>query len=1162
MISRDEVREIVASELDVAPEAISFDEDLARHGLHSLKLMMMAAMWRKRGFDVHPSQLILDPTVTGWTELLSARAVVMPLRAAPAALAETVLVAADDGEPFPLAAMQHAYWVGRHDGQDLGGVAAHLYAEFDGRSIDSDRLARAVWRLVDRHPMLRTRFLANGTQQTLPAAPDDIWTVVDLRDEQPQRISAELERLREEKSHQRMDVASGRVVDFTLTLLPEDRHRLHLDMDMVIGDAVSYRRALADLAALYQADSADALSPIGVTFRDVVAWQQANTPPRREADRQWWAERIPEIPDIPALPAVVESRRAEPLRSVRYRKWLDAETKARLYDLAYRYALTPDAVFATVFAETIARWSSEQRFLLNLPLFNRQPIHPDIDLVVGDFTNSILLSVDMRDRTDGFAGAARRLMGEMRVASAHSAYEGLDVLRDLGRARRDAVTASVVYTSALHLGDLFSRESLDVFGDSVWVLSQGPQVNLDAQALELNGGILLNWDFRRDALIGGVIDEMFERFCLSLELLADSEDAWRRALPADLPRAMRQTRERVNATADDTAVRTLHGAFFELAARDPGRIALVTDEGRPTVSYGELARQALAIAKTLLSDGVREKDVVAIALSGRDRQVAAVLGVLATGAAYLPMSPDQPLARRRRILAGSAARHVIVGTGEHGLSDVVPIGFDEAIRSPGLAIPIAVDPDTLAYVLYTSGSTGEPKGVEVPHAAAASTVDAICARFDIDEHDRLLAVSALEFDLSVFDIFAALSVGGSLVWLAPGLERDARALSDRIATTGVTVLNCAPGLVEMLSATADPEQIRSLRLVLTGGDKVSMSLAQRMRRTVPGLRFVGLGGATEAAIHSTIHEVTDETPPDWAIVPYGRPLPNVQCRVVNQRGEDCPDWVAGELLIGGRGVAAGYHRDAGRTAERFVEQDGVRWYRTGDLARYRPDGGIDFLGRRDQQVKIRGRRVELGEVEAALESHKGVRNAVAAIVGDANPRLFAAVCVAAEGSPTPDELAELAAQLLPAYMIPEVIQVLPELLVTPNGKIDRAAVTSKLAELVDERPHDAVPAANVLEAALEYIAGEILGVEHPGVESDFFEMGGNSIQVTTFVAKVRGLLQVDDVRMTDVFETRTIRAFADLLMRREAADGQLMNVALIFVEVAGIDAPQLVGGQR
>lgn len=1163
MLSREEVREIVATELEVEPETVAFDEDLVRYGLHSLKIMMMAAMWRKRGFDVNPSQLALNPTVTGWTDLLATRVVPTTLPAAPGVPDAVALSpAGDDGEPFPLAAMQHAYWVGRHDGQDLGGVAAHLYAEFDGTALDPDRLERAVWRLVDRHPMLRTRFLPDGMQQTLPTAPEDIWTLTDLRDQQPQHITAELERLRDEKSHQRMDVATGRVVDFTVTLLPDDRHRLHLDMDMVVGDAVSYRRALADLAVLYQADSADALPPIGVTFRDFVAWRSTNTPPHHDTDRQWWAARIPGMPDIPALPTVAESRRADKLRSVRYRTWLDADTKSRLYDVAYRYKLTPDAVFATVFAETVAQWSSDQRFLLNLPLFNRQPLHPDIDLVVGDFTNSILLSADMRDRSDGFAGIAGRLMNEMRLASAHSAYEGLDVLRDLGRARHNPVTASVVYTSALHLGELFAQESLDVFGDSVWVLSQGPQVDLDAQALELGGGILLNWDFRRDAFVNGVIDAMFTRFCTLLQVLADSENAWSQALPAELPEPALRTRQRVNATADDTAARTLHGAFFDLMAHDPERIALLCDEGKVTVSYGELGRQALALASTLRSREVGQGDVVAVALTGRVRQVAAVLGVLARGAAYLPLSPDQPLARRRRILADSAARHVVVDNDEHGHSDVVPVEFDAAIRAPAAASPVDVSPDALAYVLYTSGSTGDPKGVEVSHAAAANTVDALCVHFGIGASDRLLALSALEFDLSVFDIFASLSAGGSLVCLEPGAERDARAWTDVIAATGVSVLNCAPGLVAMLSAAADdPERIRSLRLVMTGGDRVSMKLAHSIRQMAPGLRFAGLGGATEAAIHSTVYEVTEETPTDWAIVPYGRPLANVRCRIVNERGDDCPDWVAGELLIGGRSIAEGYRGAADRTAQRFTEQDGLRWYRTGDLARYRPDGDIDFLGRRDHQVKIRGHRVELGEVEAALESHQRVRTAVAGLVGEANSRLFAAVGVGVGVSLAGEELADLVAQLLPGPMVPEFVDVRTELPVTSNGKIDRAAVTADLAELVDERGHDAAPAVTVLEAALEYIAGEILGVGSPGVETDFFELGGNSILVTTFVAKVRGLLQVDDVRMTDVFETRTVRAFADLLAEREAVNGQLLRVARMFLEVAEVDAEHLVDGR-
>ena len=339
-------------------------------------------------------------------------------------------------------------------------------------------------------------------------------------------------------------------------------------------------------------------------------------------------------------------------------------------------------------------------------------------------------------------------------------------------------------------------------------------------------------------------------------------------------------------------------------------------------------------------------------------------------------------------------------------------------------------------------------------------------------------------------------------------------------------------------------------MVITGGDRVAAELGHRLRALVPGLRFAGLGGATEAAIHSTVCEVGDDFPAEWPSVPYGTPLANVAMRVVNERGEDCPDWVVGELWIGGTSVADGYRGDPERTAQRFLELDGRRWYRTGDLARYLPDGTVDFLGRADHQVKIRGYRVELGEVEAALTELPAVSRAVA-LVTDSG-RLVAAV--AGAGS-TGAEVRTALAELLPAHMIPEAVEVLDALPLTANGKYDRAALIRLLDTGAGVEPNF-VPAADEVEAAVGYIAAQLLGVETVGVETDFFEVGGNSILATTLTAKVRGLLAVEKFGVTLVFGGRTVRRIAAGLLDAEADPDRLRQASRILLELAEVPVPQ------
>ncbi|MGV9794918.1 amino acid adenylation domain-containing protein [Gordonia sp. NPDC003422] len=1161
MISKDQIRADVAALLDVAPETIADNDDLVRHGLHSLLVMKLTNAWRRQGHLIQASALTLDPTIEAWARLLGADTVdSAPATEAPAKPAERTpdVAVADpaaedpDAEEFGLATMQHAYWVGRQDGQALGGVAAHLFAEFDGQFLDAGRLERAVAAVVARHDMLRAAFDDAGQQRILAQPPRPVFSVVDLRDADASEVEAGLESTRHRMSHQLLDVSEGSVVEFVLTLLPDGRHRLHLDVDMLAADAMSYRRVLDDLATAYESDAT--LPPIGYTFREYLAqFPEQIVPAEYEAAREWWARKAPTLPETPTLPTIPEAQRADPLRSVRYHHQLNATQKDRLYSVAYDNGVTPAVTFAAVFGEVIARWSTHQRFLLNVPLFNREPLHDNIDQVVGDFTNSVLIDSDASE-TESMVDRARRLQKELHNCAAHATYEGLDVLRDLGRIRGSAVTPSLVFTSGLGFGELFSDRVRRLFGEPVWILSQGPQVDLDAQVVELDGGLLVNWDVRRDALPEGVMESMFAEFQRILDDLVAPDSDWNQLLAIELPDGQRTTRDRVQSTEATSTPRSLHGAFFDHAARAAERTALVTAQGQE-LSYGDVAGQALSVARSLTDAGVGAGDTVALILPKGHRQVIGVLGVLAAGATYLPIALDQPSARRDQILSRGAVTAVICDAAGDLPAGVAVLGFDEATSGPRADAAIVAGPDELAYVLFTSGSTGEPKGVEVSHRAAANTVDAIAAEFGLTADDRTIGLSALEFDLSVFDIFSPLSLGGALVCIASEETRDADSWAAAIAAHKVSVLNAAPGLIGMLLDAASAEQLQSLRVIITGGDRVDVDLARRARSAVSGLRFAGLGGTTETAIHSTVYEVGDDFPADWTTVPYGRPMGGVACRVVNERGEDAPDWVTGELWIGGTSVADGYRGDPDRTADRFVTVDDLRWYRTGDLARYLPDGTIQFLGRADHQVKIRGYRVELGEVEAAARTLPGVGEAVAAVVAG---RLSLAITAPSSGA-VADEDAVTAGlrDLLPDYMVPAIVHVLDQAPLTTNGKLDRKAIRALLErEVAGVNPDGYVAPANAVEAAVAYIAEQVLGVQELGVTTDFFDAGANSILATSFVANVRGLLAVEGVGITAVFSARTVRGFAELLAGREQVPGQLDQVARILLEVTGIPVPE------
>ncbi|MBB3600504.1 mycobactin phenyloxazoline synthetase [Mycolicibacterium sp. BK556] len=1125
----------VAELLGVDCADIDPEDDLIAQGLDSIRMMTLAGQWRRAGFDIDFARLAAAPSVRAWAELLTPadRPDPAPAHAQPA-----------DGEPFAMAPMQHAMWIGRHADQQLGGVAGHLYVEFDGSVTDPDRFRRAATQLAARHPMLRVQFLPDGTQRIGPAPDPFPVAVTDLRGADDVAVGQHLAAVRTAKSRQQL---SGQVLELTLTLLPRDRTRLHVDLDMQAADAMSYRALMTDLAALY---GGDPLTDIGYTYQQYR--QHVSQPDSFEDDRQWWAERVPELPDAPALPLRPVAQRTDPHRPGRRWHWLDPATRDGLFARARRRGVTPAMTLAASFADTVAGWSADPRFLLNVPLFGREPLHPDVEKVVGDFTSSLLLDIDLAAANTP-AQRARSVQQSMHEAAAHASYPGLSVLRDLSRHRGTQVLAPVVFTSALGLGELFSPEVTTQFGSPEWIISQGPQVLLDAQVTEFGGGILLNWDVREDAFCPGVIDAMFARHIDEVRHLAHDDEGWDAPRETLLPALQRKAREAVTTTAPPSG-RMLHDGFFAAAARQPDAPAAFSGMG--DLTYGELRRQALAVAAALRAAGLPDGGTVAVLGPKTAEQVPALLGIHAAGGVYLPIGADQPAERAQRIIAGAAVDIALVcGTELPDVAVPAMTVADAVARGDGIeSSSVTGDPNRLAYVLFTSGSTGEPKGVEVTHDAAMNTVEFITEHFGLGPDDRCLALSTLECDISVLDIFATLATGGAIVVVGEEHRRDPDQWVRLIEAHQVTVLHFLPGWLAMLLEVAGP--LPTVRVVPTGGDWVTPAMARQLRDRAPEVRFAGLGGATETAIHNTVCEVVD-VPADWTAIPFGKPLPNNRCRVVSATGDDCPDWVPGELWIGGRGIARGYRGRPDLTAERFVDHDGITWYRTGDLARFWPDGTCEFVGRADNRVKISGYRVELGEVEAALQRLPGVLGAVAVTLPartGAQDWLAASVVLAAD-SPPVDELRHQLGKVIPPHMVPQHVEVLDHIPYTVGGKVDRQAVARQLA---DHAESAAVyrPAAGPLQSALTAIVAGLLGAPRLGVDDDFFSQGGDSVLATTAVARIRQWLDVSGVSVADIFATRTVEGLANRLRELEPAD-RLDEIAELYLEVTDMDSAEV-----
>ncbi|MFC4496480.1 amino acid adenylation domain-containing protein [Streptomyces ovatisporus] len=548
-----------------------------------------------------------------------------------------------------------------------------------------------------------------------------------------------------------------------------------------------------------------------------------------------------------------------------------------------------------------------------------------------------------------------------------------------------------------------------------------------------------------------------------VSLLAGDREAWRRTDLGWDPTFAFQEPLTVRPFPD--AGPLLDGPLRAAAERTPHAPALL--DSSAALTHGELAARAGHVAGLLRQAGVRPGSPVAVVLPKGFDQIAAVTGVAQHGSVYVPVDVSWPGTRIAAVCRRAGIAHALVAPGSPaelpgGVAPLVlgrgPDGEGTGVLDEPAGVP-GGDPGSPAYIIFTSGSTGEPKGVVVDHAAARVTVDDITDRLRIGPQDRVLGLSALSFDLSVYDVFGVLGAGGALVLPEQGGEQDPQHWLELIEQHRVTFWNTAPALMQMLLdlADADPaaaaRQLASLRCVLLSGDWIPVTLPDRLRALVPGVEVVSAGGATEAAIWSICHPVGN-VPEHWRSIPYGRPLRDQFFHILDDEGRPLPVGHEGELHIAGRGLARGYAGDEEQTAARFPvhEKLGERVYRTGDLGMWRTDGTIEFLGRKDRQVKVRGHRIELGEIESVLDRLPAVRRAVASVVreADGRPRLMAYVALtpgalARNAGPVRAELLDALRQSVPSYMVPQRLVLTDALPVTANGKVDHA----RLADVTD-----------------------------------------------------------------------------------------------------------------
>jgi pyochelin synthetase len=1048
-------------------------------------------------------------------------------------------------QPFPLNDIQQAYWLGRGGNFEMGNVSTHVYLEIDCQDLDLKRLNDAWNQVIDRHEMLRVIVYEEGQQQILETVPPYDMTVLDLRAESEEAdswcgaIATQLATLRQRMSHQVRPADRWPLFEICASCLVDNITRLHISIDGLIADGRSLFLLFQDWSQWYR-NPALALPPLQLSFRDYVLAETAlQESPTIQTALDYWRDRIPHLPLAPALPLAKNPSTLDHPRFVRYGDRLAPDVWNRLKAHAQAKGLTPSGVLLAAYAQVLATWSKSLQFTLNVTLSNRLPLHPQVNDLVGVFSSIDLLEVDYSQQ-DSFADRALRLQQQLWQDLDHCQLSGIRVLRELARLRQTGASAQmpVVFTSTL-----LDLSQLGWMGEIVYWITQTPQVWLDCQVYEQHGGLFFSWDAVEDLFPAELVSSMFGAYRSLLQQLADRPEVWQQSYLSLIP--SEQQHPEINATPipDDL----LHTLFNRRAKQQPEQAAVIA--GDLTLTYGELQQQSYQIGHWLRQRGARPNQLVAVLMEKGWEQIAAVLGVLQSGAAYLPIDPTLPLERLHYVLKDGEVGLVL--TQSHlrdklALPDTLQYLCVDTDELGAIATPL--EPiqtlDDLAYVIYTSGSTGTPKGVMIAHRGVVNAIAATNHHFEVSVADRVLGLTALHHDMSVYDIFGTLAAGGAIVLPEAASQRDPIHWLALIHRHQVTLWNSVPAMMEMLLESISrpglknqTTLLRSLRLAFLGGDWIPPSLPERLHSWVETVQIVSVGGPTETTLWNIWHPI-ERIDPAWKSIPYGRAIANTRYYVLNEKLEPCPNWVPGQLYCAGVGLAQGYWRDSEKTKARFIHhpQTGERLYQTGDLGRFLPDGTLEFLGRQDFQVKINGLRIELGEIESVLSQHPLVQSTV--VVAEHKKSLVAYIV------PKHERLSENSADIweegfrqylaeqLPAHMIPARFIRLEQLPLTANGKVDRQALAKLEPHNSETIDADEAP-RNSIEIQLASIWKELLSLEHIGIHANFFQMGGNSLLAVQLINRIAHAFQIE-LPLNRLFNSPTIAALSLLLEHSQA----------------------------
>jgi amino acid adenylation domain-containing protein/non-ribosomal peptide synthase protein (TIGR01720 family) len=1094
-------------------DGIGRDDDFFRRGGHSLLAAQLISRVRRAfGVELPLAELFRDATLAGLAARIGelARAGVPP---APP------LERRPPGTEAPLSFAQQRLWF--LDRLLPGSPAYHLPSAVRLRGrLEVAALAAALGAIARRHEALRTRFPAvdgEPVQRVDDPAPVPL-PVIDLTTLPAAGREAAARALARAEARRPFDLAAGPLFRARLLRLAADDHVALFTLHHAVSDGWSVGLLVGELKALYRAcreRRAAGLPALPVHYSDYARWQRGwLAGDVLAAHLDYWRRRLAGAPPTLELPADRPRPAVQSFRGATLRRALPPALTAPLWRLGAATGATPFMVLVAAFAALLHRWSGQHDLVLGTPVAGRNRL--EVEGLIGLFVNTLVLRFDLAG-DPSFGALLAQVRAVSLEAQAHQELPFEKLVQEL-EPRRDLSRSPVFQVLFAHQNE--PQEVLALPGletEDLEVEAANARLDLTLSVVAGDGGGGLALEYARDLFDPATARRLVEHYVRLLAAAAADPGLPLSALPMLSPAERQQLVVEWNAPRELPADGdTLERLVAAAAARTPDAVAVEHPAGQ--LSYRGLLRAADAVAAALRRLGVGPEVPVGLFVDRTPELPIALLGVLRAGGAYVPVDPAYPRPRIAALLEDSAAPVVVVSRRtRNGLPEGAPpaVAVEDVLRAAGPRAAAALAPAdaaNLAYLIYTSGSTGRPKAVAIEHRQAVAMVRWAHRRFGRDELDAVLVATSICFDLSVYEIFVPLAAGGRLLLADRALDLPALPGRRRL-----TLVNTVPSALEGLGAAALPRSVRTVNLA---GEPLPASLARALYREAGVDAVYNLYGPSEDTTYSTWQRVPD----DGSVPTIGRPVDGSRAYVLDRRLRPAAIGVVGELCLAGRGVSRGYRSRPGLTAAAFRPDPfggvpGARMYRTGDLVRRRPDGELVFLGRRDHQVKVRGYRIELREIEHRLDAHAGVRASAVVARGEGERRHLVAYLVLRDGTAADEVRADLARRV-PSYLVPEIFVPLDELPLTPNGKVDRAALPDPDALATpDGAPRDLFE-AEVLESFRA-----VLGRRNVGIHDGFFDHGGHSLLAMRLLARIRDRFGAD-LEVRTLFEAPSVAALA------------------------------------